>query len=452
MLKQEEVQHLLLRAGFGTSYKEVLRLQQKDIEGVVSSILNPKLPDIEVTDEIPFSNEGFMAASKEEKKEMVKIRRSLIKNLNTKWIMQMVESENTVAEKLTLFWHDHFACRSNSLLSVQNYLNTLRTHALGNFRDLLHAVAKDPAMLAYLNNQQNKKQSPNENFAREVMELFTLGMDNGYTDEDIKQVARAFTGWGFNNKTSQYTFRKYQHDYGEKTIFGKTGNFNGEQVLDMLLENKATARHIAEKWVAYFVNDKGDKVLAKAVGEAFYASDYDIKTGLATLFTHKRFYAKEHLGVKIKSPVELIVGIQRMTYSKIQSEESLIFLQNMLGQRLLFPPNVAGWSGGKSWLDNSTLAFRVELPKYIFLAGLIESMPKDSGDIGDQLKNKGKLKKLEVKIELNKLQNDFENASDEEIHTYFLQVPTVDVSELAAASSLTKKVVLLTSQPTFQLC
>ncbi|MDN5216491.1 DUF1800 domain-containing protein [Fulvivirgaceae bacterium BMA12] len=451
MLKQQEVQHLLLRAGFGATYREIDRLKRKNPKAVITSLFDHTVPEINVTDQLSFDMQDFFAASREERREMIKMNRPLIKQLNAKWIKQMVISDNTIGEKLTLFWHDHFACSSNNLFFLESYLTTLRKYALGNFRDLLHAVAKEPAMLAYLNNQQNRKKSPNENFAREVMELFTLGRDNDYTEKDIKEAARAFTGWGFDIE-GKFRFRKFQHDFGEKSIFGKTGNFSGEEVLDMLLENRATAAYIAQKWVRYFVNDQGDDVLSKAVAEAFYNADYDIRTGLMTLFTHERFYAKEHHGVKIKSPVELVVGLQRMTYATIQSDDSLVFLQNMLGQRLFFPPNVAGWPGGQSWIDNATLAFRIELPKYVFLAGLIETLPKDSGDIGDQIRNNGKLKKLEVKIDYDQLKNDFKRANDEEIYTFFSQVPAADASELSNLSSLVKKVVLLTSKPTFQLC
>ena len=168
----------------------------------------------------------------------------------------MINSEAQLREKMSLFWHGHFACRVMNIYFQQQLLDIIRENALGNFGDLLHEVSKSPAMLSFLNNQQNKKQHPNENFAREVMELFTMGRGN-YTEEDVKEGARAFTGWGFNLQ-GEFVYRPFQHDNGKKTFLGKTGNFDGDDIIDILLEQKQTAKFISQKIYKYFVNDTPD--------------------------------------------------------------------------------------------------------------------------------------------------------------------------------------------------
>src|SRR5687768_2768428 len=183
------------------------------------------------------------------KDRKAKIRASWL-SLNTEWINQMNEPSLAVREKMTLFWHDHFACRTRNPYLAQQQNNTLREYALGKFSDLLVGVSKDAAMLQFLNNQQNRKDSPNENFAREVMELFTLGHGH-YTEQDIKNAARAFTGWGFNPQTGQFVFRKGVHDSTTKTFRGKTGNFFGDDIISMILEDPATAKFITTRMWHY---------------------------------------------------------------------------------------------------------------------------------------------------------------------------------------------------------
>src|SRR5262249_34193319 len=191
----------------------------------------------------------------------------------------------------------------------QGLLDVIRRNALGNFGDLLKEVSKSAAMLFFLNNQQNRKDHPNENFAREVMELFTMGRGN-YTEQDIKEAARAFTGWGAN-AGGEFVFRKFQHDTGEKTVLGKSGNFDGDNIIDILIENKQTARFITRKIYRYFVNDEVNEAIVDKLANKFYQSNYDISELMKEIFSSDWFYDPKNIGSRIKSPVELIVGIRR---------------------------------------------------------------------------------------------------------------------------------------------
>lgn len=263
---------------------------------------------------------------------------------------------------MTLFWANVFVCRDSDIFHIQNYNNTLRENALGDFRAFVKAVAREPSMSKYLNNKQNVKKRPNENFARELMELFTLGIGN-YTEQDIKESARAFTGWSFR-KNGDFNLRKKQHDFGGKTFFGKTGNFNGDDIIDIILEQKQCARFICTKIYTYFINPVIDENRLEEITEIFY-KDYNISNLMKYIFKSKWFYKDENIGVKIKSPIELLVGIQKIVPVTFQRKKQLNYLQKMMGQTLLYPENVAGWKGDKSWIDSNTLMFRMKLPSLI---------------------------------------------------------------------------------------
>jgi uncharacterized protein (DUF1800 family) len=229
-----------------------------------------------------------------------------------------------------------------------------------------------------LNNQQNKKDHPNENFAREVMELFTLGRGN-YTEHDIKEAARAFTGWGANLK-GEFQFRRFQHDFGSKTVLGKTGDFDGNEVLDILLSQKQTAKYISQKLYKFLVNEQPDKDKIEWMADRFFKSNYDIGQLLEDVFTSEWFYDEKNVGAKIKSPIELVVGIQRMLPLKLENEEALMLIQRVLGQLLFYPPNVAGWPGGTAWIDSSSLMMRMRIPMMLDDKDEMNVRPKDDDD------------------------------------------------------------------------
>jgi len=315
---------------------------------------------------------------KDEKKMLRKQSVKDLKNLNLTWLTEMINSEAQIREKMSLFWHGHFACRVINIYFQQQLLNMIRDNALNNFSNLLREVSKSAAMLSFLNNQQNKKQHPNENFAREVMELFTMGRGN-YTEDDVKESARAFTGWGFNLQ-GEFVDRPFAHDNGRKTFLGKTGNFNGDDIIDILLEQKQTAKFITQKIYRYFVNDTPDIEKIEWLSSRFYQSGYNIKNLLTDIYTSKWFYDDKNIGNHIKSPVELLVGIRRFILMELDKPEVQLLFERALGQVLFYPPNVAGWPGGKSWIDSSALMLRMRIPQILTNADDFIVKPKDDDD------------------------------------------------------------------------
>ncbi|RYG25455.1 MAG: DUF1800 domain-containing protein, partial [Chitinophagaceae bacterium] len=272
----------------------------------------------------------------------------------------------------------HFACRNLNVFYQQELLNTIRQNALGNFGVLLKEVSRSAGMLNFLNNQQNRKGHPNENFAREVMELFTLGRGN-YTENDVKEAARSFTGWGANAQ-GDFVFRKAQHDEGNKTVLGHTGKFDGDAVLNILLEEQQTARFICTKIYRFFVNDQPDAARIGWLSNRFYKSDYEIGSLMEDIFTSDWFFEEKNIGTRIKSPVELLAGIQRMLPMTLENDESMLILQRILGQMLFYPPNVAGWAGGRAWIDSSTLMMRLRIPQLFNDKDEMNVSPKDDDD------------------------------------------------------------------------
>lgn len=311
------------------------------------------------------------------------IRRSFYA-MNTGWMNQMATSAAQLREKMTFFWHGHFACRVRRPDAALHLNNTIRQLALGKFGDLLLAVSKEPAMLQFLNNQQNRKQRPNENFAREVMELFTMGRGN-YTETDVKEAARAFTGWGYNAR-GEFVFRENQHDEGPKTFLGRTGNFNGEQVLSIILEQPRTAEFIATKMYRFFVNDTPNPAHIQPLAQAFFKSNYDISALVEQMFSADWFYAAANVGTRIKSPIELLAGIKRTMGLQLADHKPLIVFQKALGQTLFEPPNVAGWAGGRNWIDSSSLLYRLQLPSVLLRnAEFNVALKEDENDIAPQV-------------------------------------------------------------------
>src|SRR5436190_2711093 len=382
--------HLMWRAGFGPAVEQLGDLNKYSPKQFYKALqkASEKRPEyIDVADDyLKGLMLGIEEAGRQQKKEMDEDQRKQVqqknrqgvRNLNMFWMHEMVNTGAQLREKLGFFWHVHFACRNLNVFYQQGLLDIIRRNALGSFRTMLHEVSKSAAMLNFLNNQQNRKDHPNENFAREVMELFTLGRGN-YTEEDIKEAARSFTGWSSNVK-GEYVFRRFQHDFGSKTFLGKTGNLTGEEVLDHLLAQKQTARFITQKMYKFFVNDTPDQKNIEWLADRFYKNDYDIGKLCEDIFTSDWFYDDKNIGVKIKSPVELLTGIQRMLPMILENEESVMLLQRVLGQLLFYSPNVAGWPGGKAWIDSSTLMMRMRIPQMLNDQDEMNVKPKDDDD------------------------------------------------------------------------
>ena len=275
------------------------------------------------------------------------------------WADRMVTTPRPLEEKLTFFWHGHFATsetkvRDYRMMLVQNRM--LRARASGNFRDLLLGIMRDPAMLVYLDNGENVKDHPNENFGRELLELFTLGVGN-YTEQDIREASRAFTGW--TNDVLEFRFDPALHDAGPKQFLGRKGNFGGEEIVDIILAQPAASEFIAAKLYRFFVRDEISDATRQVLGKTFREADYEIKPLLKTIFLSRDFHSEPSVATQIKSPVQLFVSTYRkLGVSKTPTAPDFNDLTEPLGQSLLYPPNVAGWSGGRTWITPATLLER----------------------------------------------------------------------------------------------
>jgi len=481
---QIQNQHLMWRAGFGPSVEQLPDLSRTNpvqLFKALQKASSKKPVYIDVADDYL---KGFFAGLEEigrqerrkemtedERKKVQQKQRESIRSLNLNWFNLFVNTDAQLREKMAFFWHGHFACRNINVFYQQGLLDVLRRHALGSFRDMLHEVSKTAAMLNFLNNQQNRKDHPNENFAREVMELFTMGRGH-YSENDIKEAARAFTGWGSNIK-GEFVFRRFQHDFGSKTVLGKTGNFSGEEVLDILLEQKQTARFLSQKIYRFFVNEKVDADKVEWLTDRFYKSDYHIGRLMEDIFTSDWFYEEKNIGCKIKSPVELIAGIQRMLPMQLENEEALTFLQRALGQMLFYPPNVAGWPGGKAWIDSSSLMLRMRIP---LLLNDTDEMNINTKDDDDQMMGRknmedakkmqgyGKRSVIKAAIDWNEYLKFYEKTKREElietIAGYLLQTPSAvngglirKYADTQDRDRFVKSVTLqLMSTPEYQLC
>lgn len=377
------IKHLYQRAGFGISYPDLHQLSKRRLEKAIEKLFDVPAEDsaLLVVDKTEFlqqqqtlamlsGKKDQSAEEKQQREAITKRRNEKSRELNISWVQRMISTASPLSEKMTLFWHGHFACRSNNPYFSQQ-LNTLqRVHALGNFRTLLLEVSKSPAMLDYLNNQQNRKGHPNENFSRELMELFTLGHGN-YTEQDIKEAARAFTGWSYN-KTGEFEFNPKVHDDKQKTVFGQTGTFDGEAVIDLILARPETATFICRKLYVFFVSDTPDEQHINELATHFYEQKYDITAVMKQLFQATWFYAPQKRGNKIKSPIEFLVNLSRQFDVSYAKPQVLIQLQSSLGQYLFNPPNVAGWPGGRNWIDSSSLMLRMKIPSLVLNDGILD--------------------------------------------------------------------------------
>ena len=329
-------------------------------------------------------------ASEEERRafQREQVQRGL--ELRGWWITEMLVTPSPLTEKMVLFWHNHFVSsqqkvRSAVLMYRQNLL--LRQHALGSYADLLHAAAKAPAMLIYLDGANSRKGQPNENFAREVMELFTLG-EGRYSEQDIKEAARAFTGWSIDLDTGAFLFRPLAHDDGVKTVFGRSGNFDGDAVLDLILAKPETAEFIVAKLWREFVSPTPDPQEVARIARQFRDNRYHIKGALRSLLISDAFYAQENRAALVKSPVDLVVGTLRQFRFETGDAAPFALATRQLGQDLFGPPNVKGWPGGVAWINSSSLLARKQFLERLFRAQempqavMAAAMARPGGDKG----------------------------------------------------------------------
>ncbi|SEA73902.1 Protein of unknown function [Thiothrix caldifontis] len=358
-----DARHFSARLRLGVDYTYTSTLISKDIAALAVAQANvpvkiQEMPDITVWEEI----QALPTETKEQKQVRTRLLGKDANTLVAWWLKQLHLTPHPQRERMVLFWHNHFTSelrklRQPQLLYRQNQL--FRKHAFGDFSKLLHAIHKDPAMLLYLDGNKSKAAQPNENFARELLELFTLG-EGHYTEQDIIQAARAFTGWRFLPKENEVVFQKKLHDTGKKTFLGKTGNFGAADIINILLDTPRTADFIAEKFWHEFINPGiPHKGIIAEWGQTFRESGYQISALLARVIQSDVFWAQENRATLIKSPVEFTIGLLReLQLDEFSAYPKLARINKQLGQELFSPPDVKGWRGGNTWLDNTTLVLR----------------------------------------------------------------------------------------------
>ena len=337
------VRHLLRRAGFGASEQELERFTTMGLSATVEHLLN-----FEQTDD------GALEA----RLSTLNLDLGTYRGLQRWWLLRMVYTQRPLQEKMVLFWHGLLTSSFERTgkgphMHAQNAL--FRQHAMSDYGTLLKAVSRDPAMLIWLDSRSNKKEAPNENFARELMELFSMGVGN-YTEEDVRESARAFTGW--NLRKDGFQFNPAHHDFGEKTFLERRGSLDGDDVIDIIMEQPVSAEFISRKLFAFFVHDDPDDAVIARLASVFRANGRSIRSIMRELLVSDEFYSPRAYRALVKSPAELLAGTVRSLGIETDGN-ALPGRADLMGQSLLAPPNVAGWQGGATWINSTTLLQRV---------------------------------------------------------------------------------------------
>ncbi|HTD89469.1 MAG TPA: DUF1800 domain-containing protein [Burkholderiales bacterium] len=383
LLGVDDARHLLSRTNFAAAPADIesfSRLtREQAVDRLLSGMEKPRVtPPPQWVSEPVVPPSRLREMSVEERRNFQRTNAARGLEMRGWWVQEMVITPSPLSEKMVLFWHNHFVSsqqkvRQPQYLYRQNLL--LREHAMGNFGAFLHAISRDPAMVIYLDNASNRKGQPNENFAREVMELFTLGEGN-YSERDVKEAARAFTGWSIDPEKGEFLFRPFAHDDGDKTVLGRSGNLDGDAVLDILLAQPQTAEFIVCKLWREFVspNAEADMAEVRRIAGVFRDSRYDIRAALRALLTSDAFYAPQHRATLVKSPVDLVVGTLRQFQFATGDAGPFALVVAQLGQNLFSPPNVKGWPGGAAWINSTTLLARKQFLDRLFRSEAVQPM------------------------------------------------------------------------------
>ncbi|RTE06332.1 DUF1800 domain-containing protein [Paenibacillus whitsoniae] len=357
---KKEAVHLLSRAGFGASQADVAASVSLGREETVGRLI-AGVPFVEGA-QAPlafdqFKTDGAKALDPQQ-----------IADQQLYWLYRMVATPAPLIEKMTLFWHGHFATanykvKDAALMAQQNEL--FRKYALGNFKELVNAIGQDPAMMIWLDANKNKKGKPNENYAREAMELFTLGIGH-YTETDVKEAARAFTGWTYNKETHEVAFNAKQHDGDIKTLLGESGKLDAVDAVDILFHQKALPVFMATKLLNFFATDTPSESWVQKVA-ADFAAKPTVGDVLRELFLADEFYDEKLRLALIKTPADYVAGTLRMT--GVAPAKGHAQAMRRMGQELFVPPDVAGWRGGQAWLTSNNL-----LARFQFAEGIAKSI------------------------------------------------------------------------------
>jgi uncharacterized protein (DUF1800 family) len=385
----ELMAHLYRRAGFGARREELEQALDRGYEAAVEELLHPeRQPDLD--HDLIWRYWPDMHESRQ------------IDPTQSYWVYRMINTKRPLEEKMALFWHSLFAtgfAKLNHAPAMTSQIGTFRKHALDNFRTILVELSKDPAMIFWLDNQENTTAVHNENYGRELLELFAMGIGN-YTEDDVKACARAFTGWTLKNPIPgalpygrfnwEFEFRPDLHDYGEKTFLEETGNFDGTDIIDIIVKHPATAQFVAKRLYLFFVSDTPDQRAIDELADVYVKSGFEIREVMRALFNADFFKSSKALYSKVKGPAEHVVGLVRLvedyTYPKWGIRE-LALESRYMGQDLLNPPSVEGWHVGKEWIDTGILVERIN-----FGASQVSDIDKPGvRKIIDRLRAKGEL-------------------------------------------------------------
>jgi hypothetical protein len=406
--------HLLGRAGFGGTPDEIERLAALPFPAAVDSLLNfasvveADFPAVDFSElrqlyveflRLRQSRAGEQAL-RQQNQRIVRANIQKFQELRANWAARMIRTRRPLQERLVLFWHGLLVSGLPEVRIAEHMamqLDLFRRSAAGNFKQLILDISRDPAMLGYLDNNTNRKGRPNENYARELMELFTLGVGN-YTERDVKEAARAFTGWTFAG--NQFVFQRNQHDEGPKTFLGRTGNFDGTDIIDMIFDQPAAARYLPRRLFEHFAYLGPEEAVVEELAGIFKRANWGVQPLLRAIFQSDLFYSEKTMRAQVKSPARLVVGAVRATGAQIPPQ-ALVRAMDLMGQALLYPPNVGGWPAGKGWINTATILVRYNFSN-LLLGGampgvggrrqaparidwLDASKAKTCGDVVDQL-------------------------------------------------------------------
>lgn len=389
--------HLLRRAGFGGTPQEIRDTHAKGLERAVRELVD--VPDLAAQVPPPaWAHPHNIAAiraqareakmdgdeGREKLKELRLMEGEEVVDLRSWWLQRMLHGPAALLEKVTLFWHGHFATSAQKVRDIywmwlQN--DTLRRNALGNFATLVKKMSRDPAMMIYLDLQQSRKEHPNENWARELMELFTVGIGH-YSELDVREAARAFTGYRLNLTDQQFRFAPFQQDRTVKTVLGRTGPLTGDDVIDLLVRQPACAQFIARKLWRFFADDEPTNETIDRVARTLRTHNFEMRPVLREIFSSEEFYVDHVMRRQIKSPVQYIVQTTKLLEAELPSGIVMQNAMRQMGQILFAPPNVKGWDGGKSWITTSTLLFRYNFAGYLINGDAALSGPAGGAKIG----------------------------------------------------------------------
>ncbi len=379
--------HLLWRAGFGGTWDQATELADLGLDTAVDKLVNfvpstalpaPECAALPKESQKAFEERLRTLPDEEARQKKRHLRnedaRAQITALRIWWLNRMLATApgnpaaSPLEEKLTLFWHSHFATgyqdKIERTLPLWRQNQMFRTLALAPFPEQLRALIRDPAMLVWLDNAASNRHRPNENFARELMELFSMGVGH-YSEEDVKESARALTGYSLDRDDWTFRFRDGAHDPGEKTFLGRSGPFDGDDVIGLICEHPATGEFMARKFLDFFVCTQPEPAMIAPVAAAYRSSGYDLKALLHTLFRSQLFYSERARNAVVKSPVALAIGALKAMRAPLPPDELTLGSLRVMGQDLFFPPDVNGWPGGADWINSNTLLVRYNFANFL---------------------------------------------------------------------------------------